>query len=189
MQLINTSQHNIRSYKSVKVGPIDFYLCPKCGTNTIKYASYLYNGGKKLVSDIRDSSYDILRNNRGEIDYSLERKDAIRIAVKRDPVERFQSALLWYNYKYSQNVAVEDVFKYNIADPHFYSQTQFYKEPDRYDHIIEISEITDIIHMITGKCLGKIHKGQQVKNRMTLTMLQEEMIRKNYEIDYENSYC
>ena len=40
---VKDHQTNVQPYKALQIGPIDFYLCPKCATNTLRYASYKYN--------------------------------------------------------------------------------------------------------------------------------------------------
>jgi len=186
---MDTSKHNLDPHKTIKIGKIDFYLAPKCGTNTIKYAAYLYEGGQKVVNDVRDATYDVLAIKGGHIEYTEEREDSIKIVVKRDPVGRFISALRWYNQKYSQNLTVDEAIDNPPNDPHFYTQTHFYGDPSKYDHIIHMSEINDMIKKYTGKKFGKIHKGRQSSDQINLTNEQIEKIEKYYEIDYENTYC
>jgi len=45
---------NARPDKAIPIENIDFYLCPKCATNTIRYCQYVYSGGTKNISDFRD---------------------------------------------------------------------------------------------------------------------------------------
>ena len=186
---MDTSKHNLDPKKTIKVGNIDFYLAPKCGTNTIRYAAYLYEGGKKIVNDVRDATYNILALKGGDVPYTSERRDSIKIVIKRDPVGRFQSALRWYNTKYDQNLSVEDAIENTPDDPHFYSQTHFYGNPSKYDRIIHMSQINDIIVEYTGKSFGKIHKGMQTADQLDLSPEQIDMIEEMYMEDYDNGYC
>ena len=184
---------NVKPQKAINIGNLDFYLCPKCGTNTIRYAQYVYNGGTETISDHRDDSYSLISLNKNNVEYIDERDSAIKIAVKRDPVERFISALRWHNHKHDVNLSVEDVFADNTAhnmSPHFIPQSHFYgNNPEKYDHIIYIHEVTNMILTATGKDVGTIHKGQQLAPVITLTDEEKERVKNHYVVDYEAGYC
>ena len=184
---------NVKPQKAINIGNLDFYLCPKCGTNTIRYAQYVYNGGTETISDHRDDSYSLVSLNRDNVEYIDERATAIKIAVKRDPVERFISALRWHNHKHDLNLSVEDVLSDNTVpeqSPHFIPQSYFYgNNPEKYDHIIYMHEVTNMILTLTGKDVGTIHKGQQLAAAITITSQQQKLIKNHYAVDYENGYC
>lgn len=189
-ELFDYRHTNCRPSKSVQIENLDFLLAPKCATNTIRYASYIYNDGSETVNDIRDDSYDVLRlGNKSVIPYLEHRSDALKIAVKRDPVERFISALSWYNGKYYHSVSVDECIEQIPDDIHFWPQTCFYGSPSQLNRIITADTISTLIKNITGKDLGVIHKGKSEYPRPVLTDSQIASVKEMYTADYENGYC
>lgn len=181
---------NCRPSKSVQIGNLDFLLAPKCATNTIRYASYIYNGGTATVNDIRDDSYDVLKlGNKSIIPYLEHRDNALKIAIKRDPVERFISAISWYNGKYNENVSVDQCIEEIPDDIHFWPQTCFYGLPSQFNHIITADTISTLIKNITDKDLGVLHKGKSEYPRPVLTDSQIASVKEMYTADYVNGYC
>jgi len=193
------SDHNLKTYKALQIGNIDIYLCPKCGTNSARYASYKFNNGELEVPNIRDLTsldYDVLKMGPSSIlNYKEERSDSIKVAIKRDPLERFISALAWYNYKYGdikktvQKETVDLALLKTPNDIHFFPQSAFYGDDiSKYDHVIYPSELRNLILEITSVDLGPLHKGQTTLEYEVPTEEQITMIKKLYQMDYENGY-
>ena len=182
---------NVRPWKTLQVGDLDIYLSPKCATNTLRYIAYLHAGGKEEVSDIRDSTYDVLKLTSSSIlTYASERKNAKKLCVKRDPVERVLSALVWYNWKYNQKETIDTILEMIPDDIHFWPQTCFYGDPQKYDYIVNLNEIISTInnHLNTSYSLD-IHKGQTELIKPTLDDDQRTKLKHLYKVDYENGYC
>lgn len=193
------SDHNLKTYKALQIGNIDIYLCPKCGTNSARYASYKFNNGELEVPNVRDLTrldYDVLKMGPSSIlNYKKERSDSIKVVIKRNPVERFISALAWYNYKYGdikktvQKETVDLVLLKTPNDIHFFPQSAFYGDDiSKYDHVIYPSELRNLILEITSVDLGPLHKGQTTLEYEVPTEEQITMIKKLYHMDYENGY-
>lgn len=193
------SDHNLKTYKALQIGNIDIYLCPKCGTNSARYASYKFNNGELEVPNIRDltrSDYDVLRMGPFSVlNYKEERSDSIKIAIKRDPLERFISAFSWYNHKYGdiQKIITKKSLDDTIISPpndvHYLPQSAFYGDDiSKYDHVIYPSELRNLILEITSVDLGPLHKGQTTLEYEVPTEEQIIMIKKLYQMDYENGY-
>ena len=190
---------NARPDKAIPIENIDFYICPKNATNTIRYCQYIYNGGTKEISDFRNEitstgagrGYRLLHLVNGEISYNTERTDSIKVAVVRDPLERFVSALQWINYKHGLSLSLEEASTNIPQDIHFYSQTHYYgSNSSKYDHIISPNEITSLIESITGRDLGSIHKGRNPKpTAYKITKDISNRISTYYREDYNNGYC
>lgn len=190
---------NARPDKAIPIDKLDFYLCPKCATNTIRYCQYLFNGGVKQISDFRDDvtstgamkGYKLLHLLHGEVSYEKEREDSIKVAVVRDPIERFVSSLQWVNYKYNLNMSLEEALEQTDNDIHFFAQSNFYgTDSTKYDHIISPNEITSLIKSVTGKDLGTIHKGRNPKPiSFDITKELSFRIADHYRVDYDNGYC
>ena len=193
------SDHNVKTYKALQIGNIDIYLCPKCGTNSARYASYKFNNGELEVPNIRDLTsldYDVLKMGPSSVlNYKEERSDSIKVAIKRDPVKRFVSSLAWYNYKYGDIKKTVEKETIDLAllktpdDIHFFPQSAFYGDDiSKYDHVIYPSELRNLILEITSVDLGPLHKGQTTLEYEVPTEKQITMIKKLYQMDYENGY-
>lgn len=193
------SDHNLKTYKALQIGNIDIYLCPKCGTNSARYASYKFNNGELELPNIRDltrSDYDVLRMGPSSVlNYKEERSDSIKVAIKRDPLERFISAFSWYNHKYGdiQKIIIKKSLDDTIISPpddvHYLPQSAFYGDDiSKYDHVIYPSELRNLILEITSVDLGSLHKGQTTLEHEVPTEEQIIMIKKLYQMDYENGY-
>ena len=190
---------NARPDKAIPIENIDFYLCPKCATNTIRYCQYVYNGGTKNISDFRDDNtstgairgYKLLHLQHGEIKYNKERTDSIKVAVVRDPVERFTSSLQWINYKYNLSLTLEQALEQSEKDIHLLTQSHFYgNDSSKYDYIINPNEITSLIKKITGRDLGVVHKGRNPRPiSFSISKEISNLISSHYKVDYDNGYC
>jgi hypothetical protein len=191
--------HNLKTYKALQIGNIDIYLCPKCGTNSARYASYKFNNGELEVPNIRDltrSDYDVLKMGPFSVlNYKEERSDSIKVAIKRDPLERFISAFSWYNHKYGDiqkiiiKKSLDDTIISTPDDVHYLPQSAFYGDDiSKYDHVIYPSELRNLILEITSVDLGPLHKGQTTLEYEVPTEEQIIMIKKLYQMDYENGY-
>ena len=190
---------NARPDKVIPIDNLDFYLCPKNATNTIRYCQYLFNGGTKEIPDFRNEvtstgaglGYLLLHLVKGEVTYIPERENSIKIAVVRDPVDRFTSAIRWINFKYDENLTVESALSRSDEDIHLWPQYMFYGEwSKKYDHIIYPEDITSTIKKLTGKDLGDVHKGRNpYPKNFYITSEQTDKICKHYKKDIELGYA
>lgn len=197
---LSEKQVNVRKNKTIQIGNLDFYLCPKCATHTIRYAKYKFDGGSDQVSDFKnqDDSYKVLvLGSKSILNYSFEREDSIKVAVKRNPVERFLSGLHEFNRRYYKESidgvldklqsSIDENTSLNSID--FWTQTYFYGDPKKFDHIINPNQVSSLIKKVTGVDLGRIHKGQTNVAHTTPTDEQIFRIKEMYANDYDNGYC
>ena len=180
--------------KAIQIGPLDFYLCPKCATNTIRYASYIHNTGDKKIelSEYReDGGDDFLKLKNKKISYLKERSDSIKVVVIRDPVERFVSAHAWHNYRFGITVNIEDLINdyYIPYDIHFYPQTEFYGNPTKYDLMIRPDQIVNLLKEHGLADYADLHQGKTKMEYAKLTDSQIDKVKDMYEVDYKNGYC
>ena len=201
---VKDHQTNVQPYKALQIGPIDFYLCPKCATNTLRYASYKYNhlDSSLVLPEYRKGSndYDMLKLTNSEITYQKERSNSIKVAVCRDPVERFESAVAWYNFR---NKSMPNVNVYHRDDKHrdinmvlqkipfdihFYPQTEFYGDPTKYDLIIRPDKIRSTIRENAGVDFGNLHVGKNPNDYEKANDEQVKIIKEIYKEDYMNGY-
>lgn len=193
------TETNARQNKAIPIGNLDFYICPKNATNTIRYCQYIFNGGTKQIPDFRNEvtskgaglGYSLLHLVKGKVEYNIERADSIKVAVVRDPLDRFVSALQWINYKHNLDLTLEEASINVPKDVHFYTQTYFYgSDPTKFDHIISPNEITTLIKNITGKDLGSVHKGRNPNPELyEITKDISNRITTYYRDDFNNGYC
>ena len=197
---ISVTDHptNVEIDKTIQIGNLDFYLCPKCATNTIRYSSYKYNHldssgwpTGEILPEYRKGSndYDIIRLTSSEITYEKERSDSIKVVVTRDPVERFVSAVAWYNFRYDCDLDIDYIIKQIPSnDIHFYPQSEFYGDPKKYDLIIRPDKIRKIIRENTSFDTGNLHLGKNSATYEKANDTQIEMIKEIYKDDYANGY-
>ena len=191
---VSTHPTTVELDKAIQIGPIDFYLCPKCATNTIRYASYIHNTGDKKneLSEYReDGGDDFLKLKNKEISYLKERSDSIKVVVIRDPVERFVSAHAWHNYRYEISIEIEEfIGDMKIPnDIHFYPQTEFYGDPTKYDLMIRPNQIVDLLKEHGLADYDDLHYGKTRMEYAKLTDSQIDKVKDMYEVDYKNGYC
>jgi|TARA_B100000035_G_C20954794_1_gene533678 hypothetical protein len=184
---------NVEIDKTIQIGNLDFYLCPKCATNTIRYASYRYNhlDSTVVLPEYRKGTndYDIIRLTSSKITYEKERSDSIKVVVTRDPVERFVSAVAWYNFRYDCDLDIDYIIKQIPSnDIHFYPQSEFYGDPKKYDLIIRPDKIRKTILENTSVDMGEIHLGKNPATYEKADEKQIEIIKEIYKDDYANGY-
>lgn len=143
------------------------------------------------------------------------RRGSYRIAIKRDPVERFKSAVTYLegvklhkNYELRKKEYIDltyvnkedidmvlDAFdKQLLRDEHFFSQTYFMGSVKDYDIVYDISELSDLMSFLQNKFepeidVSKLHQNKNPKKeKVGLTPVQEIRIIKTYAKDYSNGW-
>lgn len=144
------------------------------------------------------------------------RRNSYRIAIKRDPVQRFISAVSYLDkVKLEPNyvrvkksyIDLSDVNKDDIdsvldafenqtlRDEHFFSQTYFMGHPNDYDKVYDITEVPELLEWLTKKTSPKIpivdfweNKTKGTPDRIELTDSQQMRIIKMYAKDYANGW-
>lgn len=204
---------------------IDVRLCLKNAYTTLRTAW-------SAIYDV--NSYDLYIKNEklavgpGSLDryhWAMQKQDlwdqpfrrgSYRIAIKRDPVQRFISAVSYLdkvklepnylglkkNYINLENVnkndidSVLDAFdKQILRDEHFFSQTYFMGHPNDYDKVYDITEVPELLSFLTKKCIPArdiknlwLNKTKGTDSSVTLTKEQEMRIIKLYAKDYANGW-
>lgn len=144
------------------------------------------------------------------------RRGSYRIAIKRDPVERFISAVSYLDNvklepRYTKNKksyidltnvnkddidSVLDAFdNQTLRDEHFFSQSYFMGHPNDYDKVYDISEMSELLIWLTKKCKPKKpientwqNKTKNTDSRIELTDKQTMRVIKLYAKDYANGW-
>jgi len=140
------------------------------------------------------------------------RRNSYRIAIKRDPIERFLSTVNYldkvnmydkdnpFKKKY---ISLEDVDRSDInkvldafdnqtlRDEHFFSQSYFMGHPNDYDKVYYLSELDELIQWLCKKCnyvYIPVKFNQSEGDYPILTSEQQLRIIKMYAKDYANGW-
>ena len=153
---------------------IDIRLCPKNGSSSLREAwMSSYFGGQKSYGHGPSSKdrHTLVMQNQDIWDQPF-RKGSYRIAVKRDPVERFISTVLYLaestkhpNYfklkkSYTDLTSVNldniesiiEAFENQILrDEHFFTQSYFMGHPNDYDKVYYLTELPQLLLWLEKK--------------------------------------
>lgn len=198
---------------------IDVRICPKNAMSTMKKAMRIYRG--RDGKDTRDSEGRIVANYKWRYYHVRKfsdqfdmpfRKNSLRIAIKRDPLDRFRSACEFikreHDYFESKNRVlpelsdhiddvINDLVDGKLKNNHFYTQTWYMGVVEDYDMIFHIDETHKLLAFLKNACkiedevFVSIHANKtndKLYNDM-LTSEQEDRIRELYYKDYKNGWC
>jgi hypothetical protein len=201
---------------------IDIRICLKNGYTTLRavwtccYDPSFYKISKNNIT----TPSTLYRYNQAMLKQDIWdqpfRRGSYRIAIKRDPVQRFISAMSYLDeVKIEPNFAndkksyidltnvnkndinsVLDAFdNQTLRDEHFFSQSYFMGHPDQYDKVYDITEMAELLSWLTKKCNPKYpitdiwqNKTKNTDSRIELTDSQTLRIIKLYAKDYANGW-
>jgi len=180
------------------VEKIDIRICPKNGLSTIKDAHMLVRA-KNL--NATDRLIDI-ETHADRINPPF-RKGSIRIAITRDPVERFLSAIRWLHANHPFTYDIDETIELlqsgkMVYEPHFFSQSYYLGERREYDAIYSIDSMRDLLSKLYhnhgrldnyGAFVG-LHSNRtsQFKMFSAITEQQRNNIEELYSIDYQRGW-
>lgn len=191
---------------------VDVRLCPKNGMSSIKELFRVHRGHDEYVG--RSYRYDYVKREGDQLDLPF-RPGSFRIAVRRDPVDRFKSACEYILQNRANHIAkgrandlpeissqldevIDSIESGSIKNNHFYTQTWYMGRPEDYDMVVHISELDKLIAFLNEACelgfnenIANIH---QNKSKLKIyndavTPLQMNRIKKLYAKDYKNGWC
>ena len=142
------------------------------------------------------------------------RKNSYRVAIKRNPVQRFISAVTYLDKEkqiiktvksyidlskislHDIDTIIDGLEQGTIKDEHFWSQTYFMGKVSDYNKVYDITELGDLLQYLDDKCDMKVpvsdlwrNKTKGSSKRVVLTKEQEERVIKLYAKDYANGWC
>lgn len=187
---------------------IDVRMCPKNGMSTLKEA---YRRVKDLRTDKSLSSRVESVSRKCDMFDIPFRKGSYRIAVRRDPIDRFKSACEFimdarsYYIKEGKflpeiglelDQVIDDLEQGKYRDNHFYTQTYYMGIPQDYDMVYHIDELPKLLaflqdatecdreltHIHENKTKLKLYNGAIDPEHMT-------KLRNFYLKDYINGWC
>ena len=188
---------------------IDVRMCPKNGMSTLKEA---YR--RVLDHEFTESLANRIDNVSMKCDISdiPFRKGSYRIAVRRDPIDRFKSACEFIMHarafyikegKFLPELAgqlelvIDGLAEGKYRDNHFYTQTFYMGKPEEYDAVYHIDEMPkllaflqdatetdrdDLLSVHENKTKLKLYNGAIDPEHMT-------KLRNFYLKDYINGWC
>lgn len=187
---------------------IDIRICPKNGMSTLKEAlrrtlevrgTY---GHKKRASLVEELSEQ----------FSLPfRKNSYRIAVRRDPIDRFKSACEFIqqqrsffiqNGKFLPKIEnqldsiIESMSDGSLKNNHFYTQSWYMGIPSDYDMVYHIDELPKLLAFLQITCHNKRNISSLHENKTELKLYNDaispkhlDMLRQFYMKDFNNGWC
>lgn len=192
---------------------LDIRICPKNGMTTLKEALKRCIGRLDYEGDKHDTGTISFRLNQiKKHSYGPEqpfRKGSTRIAVKRDPVERFTSACEYLARKREKFVkhginypelkkdlrsVISEVMDGSVKNEHFFSQSYFMGNIYDYDLVYDLDDLTKLLDFLstsTGNALGSIWENKTPRNKLYDDILTESDVRdimRLYEKDYDNGW-
>lgn len=191
---------------------IDVRLCPKNGMSSIKELYRIYRGHDEYVG--RKYRMDYVKNHSCQFEMPF-RKNSYRIAVKRDPVDRFKSAceyILANQAKYIKSGRLNELPSLDkeldtvldkiegglLKNNHFYTQSWYMNSTHDYNLIVHIDELSQLMVFLNESSgLGLSPDQLDIWDNKTslkmygdvLTEQQVRRIKKLYWRDYESGWC
>ena len=147
---------------------IDIRICLKNGSKTLLKAWAIVNNTSIPKPEDR---YQFIMQNQNLLDPPF-RAGSYRIAIKRDPVERFLSTVnmvslenwndRWLNSKWNENLktlidsnniskTIENLKANKIKDQHFMSQTHYMGKSSDYDKVYYVHELPELLKWLEKK--------------------------------------
>ena len=187
---------------------VDVRICPKNGMSTIKEAL-------RRTLDM-DGTFGLEKRQREVSRWSDQfdipfRKGSFRIAVRRDPIDRFKSACEYIQSNRAFHIAngkslpkislevnrvIDDLEKGVFRDNHFYTQSWYMGHPDDYDMVFHISEMGKLLTFLQEACNIERDITQLHENKTTMKLYNDaispehlEKVRNFYLKDFKNGWC
>lgn len=197
-----TKDHNwIHTYKSddpyilklIEIGAVN-----ENDKNHLNDFVYYHHQSVKRVNRVR-----LWLNEETTTFKNFFRKNSVRVAIKRDPIQRFLSGYMqvWqqtgfgafrqHNYNIDQIIDLLENKQY--WNEHLETQTFWMGTPDQYHKIFNLEQTRECILYINKVLKFKsippeIHSMKSIYNKPTLTRQQVDKIENLYSIDYENGW-
>jgi hypothetical protein len=191
---------------------VDVRLCPKNGMSTIKELFRRHKGHEEFVG--RSYRYGNVKEFGDQLDLPF-RKGSYRIAIRRDPVDRFKSACEYILQNRAEHIRQGRTFDLpeietelesvitrmelgTLKNNHFYTQSWYLGKPEEYDMVFNINEMGKLIAFLNESCEFGFHenihklKVNETKLKMyndAIAPIQMLRIKKLYAKDYINGWC
>jgi len=187
---------------------IDVRICPKNGMSTLKEALRRAKG-ESYVRGWKQRHYSV--STKGDQFDLPFRKGSYRIAVRRDPIDRFKSACEFiqsaraFYIKHGRDLpdislkideVIDDMESGDVKNSHFYTQSWYMGHPDDYDMVYHIDEMPKLLDFLREACNIERDIGVLHENRTTMKLYNDAIspdhmvkLRNFYLKDYKNGWC
>ena len=210
----NTSLYEMSPADNVLYFPnnVDVRLCPKNGMSTLKELYRIHRGHDEYIG--RAGRLDKVRKEGDQFDIPF-RKDSFRLAVRRDPIDRFKSACEYIVANQARHIRSgrgnelpsldSDIEKViismedgSVKNNHFNTQSWYMGVPEDYDIVVDISELNRLLVLINeSSALGlsadrlNIHDNASTMKVYDGIMTADQIARINtlYEKDFRRGWC
>lgn len=187
---------------------IDVRICPKNGMSSVKEA-LRRSSNSRTVQGLVDRVLSV-KKHADQFDLPF-RKGSYRIAIRRDPIDRFksacefiQSARAFYikNGRDLPDISLEidrvidDMEQGLVKNSHFYTQSWYMGHPDDYDMVYHIDEMPKLLDFLQEACTIERDISELHENRTTMKLYNDAIspehlvkLRNFYLKDYKNGWC
>jgi len=187
---------------------IDVRICPKNGMSSVKEALRRSSQSRAPLGLV-DRVLSV-KKHADQFDLPF-RKGSYRIAVRRDPIDRFksacefiQSARAFYikNGRDLPDISLEidrvidDMEQGLVKNSHFYTQSWYMGHPDDYDMVYHIDEMPKLLDFLQEACTIERDISEVHENRTTMKLYNDAIspehlvkLRNFYLKDYKNGWC
>lgn len=198
---------------------IDVRICPKNAMSTMKKAIRIFRG--KDGEDRSDPEGRIVGNYKWRY-YHVQkfsdqfdlpfRKKSIRIAIRRDPVDRFRSACEFIQRSRAEylldgrqlpelSLQIDDVLtnleEGKLKNNHFYTQSWYMGNVLDYDMVFHIDELYKLLAFLKNSCKIEYDNFENIRVNRTSNKLyndtfsqeQTDRINEIYKKDFRNGWC
>jgi len=187
---------------------VDVRLCPKNAMTTLKELHSLSTKSQTWVG--RRERYQLVQQYGDQFDLPF-RKGSYRIAVRRDPLDRFKSACEYITRERINHIkngrdlpeigktideVLDSIENETTKNIHFYTQTWFNDNPDDYHAVYWINEIDKLLNFLISACdipvtNPDIHLNKTIDKLYNDSLTEEQVsrIKQLYKKDYRNGWC
>jgi len=210
----DTTVYEMSPFDNVLYFPnnVDVRLCPKNAMSTLKEVFRIHKGHDQYVG--RSYRYKRVKEQGDQFDLPF-RKNSFRIAVRRDPVDRFKSACEYILQNRADHIkmgrgndlpeisveleeVISKIEEGTLKNNHFYTQSWYMGKPSDYDMVVHIDEMPRLLAFLNEACeLGFDDGVTRVRQNATtmkmynsaISPMQLKRIKTLYEKDYRNGWC
>ena len=187
---------------------IDIRMCPKNGMSTLKEA--LRRTLDQQHTHGIEYRSKLVRREGDQFDIPF-RSGSVRIAVRRDPIDRFKSACEFIQQKRSWFIqngkdlpdismqigeVIDSLENKTLRNNHFYTQTWYMGVPEDYDMVFHISEMDKLLDFLQETCKIERDITQLHENKTSLKLYNDaispehmEKLYNFYNKDFRNGWC
>lgn len=187
---------------------VDVRICPKNGMSTLKEA--LRRALDQPECHGIEHRSKLVKRHGDQFDLPF-RKGSYRIAIRRDPIDRFKSACEFIQQKRAFFIkhgrelpeisdqldeVINELESGKVKNNHFYTQSWYMGHPDDYDMVYHINELPKLLTFLQEACsidreISELHENKTTLKLYNDAISSEHMakLRNFYVKDFKNGWC